>query len=70
MTAAEREISTASDDADGSAEDFTAGKLLPSDVPDGSRDFGSDRDDESEIGRCPTAEGLLNGRRLIRGIVR
>jgi hypothetical protein len=47
------EISTESEDAEDFAEDSTAGKLLPSDVTNGSSDSGSDRDDESELGKVP-----------------
>jgi hypothetical protein len=47
------EISTESEDAEDFPEDSTAGKLLPSDVANGSSDSGSDRDDESEMGKVP-----------------
>ncbi len=47
------EISTESEDAESEdfAEDSTGGKLLPSNVANGSCDFGCDRDDESEMGK-------------------
>ena len=51
MAAGDCEISTESEDAQDFAEDSTAGKLLPSDVANGSSDSGSDRDDESELGK-------------------
>ena len=53
MAAGDCEISTESEDAQDFAEDSTAGKLLPSDVANGSSDSGSDRDDESELGKVP-----------------
>jgi hypothetical protein len=53
MAAVGCEISAESQDAEEFAEDSTAGKLLPSDAPDGSCDFGSDRDDESEMDKVP-----------------
>jgi hypothetical protein len=52
MAAGECEISTESEDAEDFAEDCTAGELLPI-VPDGSCDSGSDRDDESKMGKVP-----------------
>ena len=51
MAAGDCEISTESEDAQDFAEDSTAGKLLPSDAANGSSDSGSDRDDESELGK-------------------
>jgi hypothetical protein len=53
MAARDCEISTESEDAEDFAEDSTAGKLLPSDVANGSSDFRSDWDDESELGKVP-----------------
>jgi hypothetical protein len=53
MAAKDREISTESDDTEDVADDSTAGKLLPSEVANGSCDSGSDRDDESEMGKGP-----------------
>jgi hypothetical protein len=53
MAARDCEISTESEDAEDFAEDSTAGKLLPSDVANRSRDSGSNRDDESELGKVP-----------------
>ena len=53
MAASYCEISTESEDAEDFAEDYTAGKLLPSDVANGSSDSGSDRDDKSELGKVP-----------------
>ena len=53
MAAGDCEISTESEDAQDFAEDSTAGKLLPSDAANGSSDSGSDRDDESELGKVP-----------------
>jgi hypothetical protein len=53
MAARDCEISTESEDAEDFAEDSTAGKLLPCDVANGSCDFGSDWDDESEMGKVP-----------------
>ena len=53
MAAGDCEISTESEDAQDFAEDSTAGKLLPSDVANGSSDSGSDLDDESELGKVP-----------------
>jgi hypothetical protein len=53
LVASDCEISTESEDAEDFAEDSTAGKLLPSDVANGSSDSGSDRDDESELRKVP-----------------
>ncbi len=53
MAARDCEISTESEDTKDFAEDFTAGKLLPGDVLKGSRDSGSEREDESEMGKVP-----------------
>jgi hypothetical protein len=53
MTARDCKISTESEDAKDFAEDPTAGKLLPSDVANGSSDSGNDRDNESEMGKVP-----------------
>ena len=53
MAASDCEISTESEDAEDFAEDSTAGKLLPSDIANGSSDSGSDRDDESELCKVP-----------------
>jgi hypothetical protein len=51
MAARDCKISTESEDAEDFAEDSTAGKLLPSDAANGSSESGSDRDDESEMGK-------------------
>jgi hypothetical protein len=53
MAARDCEISTESEDAEDFAEDSTAGKLLLSDVANGSSDSGSDWDAESEMGKVP-----------------
>ncbi len=53
MAASNCEVSTESEDAEDLAEDSTAGKLLPSDVANRSSDSGSDRDDESQLGKVP-----------------
>jgi hypothetical protein len=53
MAASDCEISAESEDAEDFAEDSTPAKLLPSDVANGSSDSGSDRDDESELGKVP-----------------
>ena len=53
MAAGEPDISTESDDADESDQDSSAGKLVPSYLPDGSRDSRSDQDNESEMGKVP-----------------
>ena len=53
MVARDCEISTESEDAEDLSEDYTDGKLLPSDVVNGSSDSGSDWDDESEMGKVP-----------------
>jgi hypothetical protein len=53
MAARDCKISTESEDAKDFAEDPTAGKLLPSDVANGSSDSGNDRDNESEMGKVP-----------------
>ena len=53
MVASNCEISTESEDAEDLSEDYTDGKLLPSDVVNGSSDSGSDWDDESEMGKVP-----------------
>jgi hypothetical protein len=63
MAASDCEISTESEDAEDFAEDSTAGKLLPSDVANGSSDSGSDRDDESELGKV---QRLSSVRRAVR----
>jgi hypothetical protein len=53
MAARDCEISTESEDAKDFAEDSTAGKLLPSNVPNGSCNSGSNWDYESEMGKVP-----------------
>ena len=53
MAASDCEISTDSEDTKDFAEDSTSGKLLPSDVANGSSNSGSDLDDESELGKVP-----------------
>jgi hypothetical protein len=44
---------TESEDAEDLIEDSTAGKLLPSDILNGSSDSGSYRDNESEMEKVP-----------------
>jgi hypothetical protein len=53
MAASDCEISTESEDAEDFAENSTAGELLPSNVANGSSDSGSNREDESELGKVP-----------------
>jgi hypothetical protein len=53
MAARDCEISTESEDAEDLTEDSTDGKLLPSDLVNGSSDSGSDWYDESEMGKVP-----------------
>jgi hypothetical protein len=53
MAARNCEISTESEDAEDLIEDSTAGKLLPSDILNGSSDSGSYRDNESEMEKVP-----------------
>jgi hypothetical protein len=72
LAARDFEISMESEDAENFAEDSTAGKLLPSNVANG---LGILRFTEAletmnrKSARCRSAEGVLTGRLLRRGIV-
>ena len=60
MAEADSAVLTESDDAEDSADDSTARKLLPSDGPAGSCDSGIDEDAQSGLGKRPRSRKRID----------